>query len=71
MEEKADAAFVPYNASVPSRWVGLVAPASPAGGVDLGQAEQGFVRNWQCFWAMLLTSIILVVTYISVKKEST
>ena len=72
MKDKAEAAGKDYNASVPIRWLGFIAPEAIGGGApDFGQGSNGFDRNWQCFWGLLLSSIMLVVTFISVKKEST
>ncbi len=55
---------------VTSSWVGTVAPSLPVGGPDLGDPVNGFTRDWQTFWAMLMTSMILSLFYCSIKNEA-
>ena len=61
-----------YDYSIPRGWVGVIAPKMPNDRPDEGQdSEHGFMRDWQTFWAMLLTSIVLVLCYCSIKNEAT
>ena len=63
------------KASVPDSWIGIIAPSLPSGNPDLGDApgtdEEGFTRDWQTFWAMLITSIVLSYAYVSIKNDKT
>ena len=66
----------PYerNASVPEAWLGIIAPIIPYGTEDLGadtHYSTGFTRDWQTFWAMLVTSMLLVLAYNSIKLKGT
>ena len=66
----------PYerNASVPDAFMGIIAPTLPRGGHDFGvdtDYSNGFTRDWQTFWAMLVTSALLVLAYNSIKLKGT
>mmetsp|Transcript_12365 Transcript_12365/g.16769 ORF Transcript_12365/g.16769 Transcript_12365/m.16769 type:complete len:269 (+) Transcript_12365:22-828(+) len=59
--------------SVPSGAVGEIGPTLPGNaGIDHGDdPDNGFTRDWQTFFAMFLTSMILVLAYASVKMPQT
>ena len=52
-----------HNGNVPIDWVGLVYPIGPNGA--------GKNLEWQCFWNILLTSIILSIGFLAIKKRET
>ena len=62
---------VSKKASVPLDWVGIIAPLTPSGGEDLGGSIDGFTRNWQCFWGILMATIILSLGYVTIKHKAT
>ena len=58
------------RANVPGKWVGQIIPQTP-NGVDYGTSQYGFSRNWQTFWAMTITSMILSMVFVAVKCKET
>mmetsp|Transcript_22472 Transcript_22472/g.27707 ORF Transcript_22472/g.27707 Transcript_22472/m.27707 type:complete len:151 (-) Transcript_22472:124-576(-) len=40
-------------------------------GQDFGTSDDGFTRNWQTFWGVLLTSTILSLGFCAIKHEKT
>jgi glycerol uptake facilitator-like aquaporin len=71
MQTAADLLQADYNASVPESWLGMIIPKTASNRADIGTATDGFSRDWQTFWAMLVTSLILVLTVVSVKSKAT
>lgn len=56
--------------SIPIGWLGTLAPETPDG-LDDGTGDDGFTRDWQTFWSILLTSIVLTLCYSSIKNDAT
>lgn len=63
------------DTTVPSAWVGITAPLLPSGEYDYGYSSlfsnDGFTRNWQCFWGILMATIILSLGYVTIKHKAT
>ena len=70
------------HATVPSNWINFTAflPLDAEKSVDDGMSRDpitrdwsndDFTRNWQCFWATIICSFLLVLFFISVKHKST
>jgi len=73
-DDLADAKSVDQNASVPGKWVGTIAPKKPSGrgtSDDLGDDQDGFVRNWATFFMCLMVSMILTLSYTTIKSKTT
>ena len=58
------------DANVPGAYVGKIGPTLPGGGIDEGSKDDGYTRNWQTFWAVLIASTFLSLAYVSIKKLS-
>ena len=64
------ASWVNFNAFLPKNAIlefdnGIV--REPTG----DYVDDGWTRDWQTFWAMLLCSIVLVFAFVSIKHNST
>ena len=57
------------EATVPQVFLGLIGPQTGGFGVDLGEGKDGFTRNWQTFWSMMLTCMVLVLAFTSIKSK--
>lgn len=62
---------VSADSKVPYVLIGKVLPKLPSGDYDFGNGDDGWTRDWQTFWSLLITSIFLVVCFISIKNERT
>ena len=54
---------------MPGSWIRLVGPKGPKN--VYYDPINGFTRDWQTFWAMLVTSMILTLCFVSFKSERT
>lgn len=73
--ETFDSTTEPFvEAKVPGTWLGVIAPRTP-NGTDLGTLQLDgsyeYTRNWQTFWGMFVSSIILVLCFASIKSKET
>lgn len=59
---------------MPGNWVGAIAPLKPnknGTDLDLGDDQDGFVRNWATFFMCLMASTILTLSYTTIKSKTT
>ena len=57
--------------SVPPGWVGATIPLIPPAFPDYGEGKDGYTRNWQCFWGILMATIMLSLGYVTIKHKAT
>ena len=74
-DKLASAEDVDRHSKVNFSLISIVAPLngdySSNSVYDLGTGDHGFTRDWQTFWNMLISSIILVVSFIAIKHPKT
>ena len=62
-----------HDANVSDKWLGILAPKLPLSGVDTGTRDSdndlNFSKDWQTFWAMTITSIIVGTAFCTLKND--